>query len=486
METNDLDLTRKSILEQRKRNLLYLLTFIFSRKDYECLSPSLSKILKSVGLKIPNNEEFKDASKSGLLAFLKVTAITIVIEILLNLSKNLKKKKSIFKLLDERQIKSSYRFAISVSSYIVIYKSLLRFFIRLLDPLLKPPTNPSINDVVCSPLVSPFLAGCLAGPCLLIDNDKPRRISLAIYTFTKSLQFLYHYLRKTHIIPKMSWWWGSWLIFPLSSAQLIYSYFRSSTYVQPIPEYFPKSISWPTGREIVDRIEILASLYYPKFYSSKLHGRDAPPLPDALKSVKVIFEIAHPAHTKMMCAMLHPEDPSCLRTFTKFIVKEGLTALKFMGVMHAVGLLFKSKSFLKRPNDIIKHILNSTIPATFKGATFITMAISTAWALICGFQQVLPNKFMPISRIFINGFIGGLWILVESPNRRLDIGMYSLRLSIESTWKLLLKKGKVRNIRNGEAIYFSLAMGCIMAIYKTQPKSISSYYRIIIKKLLNE
>jgi hypothetical protein len=62
----------------------------------------------------------------------------------------------------------------------------------------------------------------------------------------------------------------------------------------------------------------------------------------------VIFEIAHPAHTKMMCAMLHPEDPSCLRTFTKFIVKEGLTALKFMGVMHAFSLLFKSKSFVKR------------------------------------------------------------------------------------------------------------------------------------------
>ena len=50
-------------------------------------------------------------------------------------------------------------------------------------------------------------------------------------------------------------------------------------------------------------------------------------------------------------------------------------------------------------------------------------------------------------RFYLNGFIGGLWILVEKPNRRLDIGIYSLRLSIESFWKLLVKKGKVRNIR---------------------------------------
>ena len=51
------------------------------------------------------------------------------------------------------------------------------------------------------------------------------------------------------------------------------------------------------------------------------------------------------------------------------------------------------------------------------------------------------------NRIFMNGFIGGLWILVESPDRRLDVGMYSLRLSMETVWKLLLKKGKVKNIR---------------------------------------
>ncbi|RGB33939.1 hypothetical protein C1646_169259 [Rhizophagus diaphanus] len=317
---------------------------------------------------------------------------------------------------------------------------------------------------------------------------------------SKSLQYTYHALRQNGIIPRMPWWWGSWLLFPISSAQLIYAYLlhpdifpknydkfitsRSTTYVNPKPSDFSDAMPWPVGREIVDRIGILASLYYPEFYSSKLHGRDVPPLPDNLKPIQPVLEIAHPAHSKMLCAMLHHEEPSCLVTYTKFIAKEGIDALKFMGIVYTISLILSGKS---RPNGGITTILSYAIPEIFKGATFITMAIATSWALFCGFQKILPNKFMPISRFYLNGFIGGMWILVEKPNRRLDIGMYSLRLSIETLWKLLVKKGKVRNIRNGEAIYFSLAMGFIMAIRKNQPKSITSpYIRFALSRLLGE
>ena len=131
---------------------------------------------------------------------------------------------------------SSARFALSASSYVIIYKSFVRFFTRLFDPLLQPPTSSSlINDIVCSPLVSPFLAGLLAGPTLLIDNDQSRRIFISVYMLSKSLQFTYYTLRKNGIIPKMPWWWGSWLLFPISSAQLIYSYLLH-------PDTFPVSV----------------------------------------------------------------------------------------------------------------------------------------------------------------------------------------------------------------------------------------------------
>jgi len=83
-------------------------------------------------------------------------------------------------------------------------------------------------------LVPPFLAGLLAGPTLLIDNKQSRRILFALYVLSKSFQFTYHALRQNGIIPKMPWWWGSWLLFPISSAQLIYAYLLH-------PDVFPVS-----------------------------------------------------------------------------------------------------------------------------------------------------------------------------------------------------------------------------------------------------
>jgi hypothetical protein len=96
----------------------------------------------------------------------------------------------------------------------------------LFDPLLRSPTSSNliVNDIVCSPLVPPFLAGLLAGPTLLIDNNQSRRIFIAVYMLSKSLQITYYALRENGIIPKMPWWWGSWSLFPISSAQLIYCY----------------------------------------------------------------------------------------------------------------------------------------------------------------------------------------------------------------------------------------------------------------------
>ena len=68
------------------------------------------------------------------------------------------------------------------------------------------------------------MAGLFAGPTLLIDNDQSRRIMISVYMLSKSLQFTYNALRQNRIIPRMPWWLGSWLLFPISSAQLIYSY----------------------------------------------------------------------------------------------------------------------------------------------------------------------------------------------------------------------------------------------------------------------
>ncbi|CAG8695527.1 19049_t:CDS:2 [Gigaspora margarita] len=508
---------------------LNLLPYVLSSKRYSKVVKLLAPILEKTDINLPTVEEFHvianarphnhqtffstlwcshneclpSDTRLGIANFFQVYVIAILVTIITQIPARFRKEKKFRQLIDSSLTTSSARFALSVSSYFVIYKILFRFFTRVFDPLLGPRNNSDINDVACSPLVPPFLAGLFAGPSLLFDKDQPRRIFISTSILCKSLQTIYYTLRQNGVIPIMPWWWGSWLIFPISSAQLIYTYLvhpdvfpdnyskfitsRSTTYVQQRPSDLPESSPWPSGREIVDQIAIIASLNYPHFHSPKLHGINDPALPDTLKPIQPILEIAHPAHTKMLCAVLHPEDLSCLSTYSKFIAKEGITALKFMTFVHLISLFYKSRDLVKRFNVASIQILSRAIPPIFKGATFITMAIATAWALLCGFQKILPNKFMPVTRIYANGFIAGLWILVENPSRRLDIGLYSLRLSIESFWKLLVKNGKARNVRNGEVIYFSFAMACIMAIYKTQPNNITPLYmRETIKKLLNE
>ncbi|RHZ59506.1 hypothetical protein Glove_363g34 [Diversispora epigaea] len=505
---------------KQRRKFLFFLSFILSKKDYSNVTKILSPFINKFGLEFPSNEEFKSTcnsqthkhetasgairclhdeclpktSRTGITDFIKVYAIINLVEIIKQLPTLSKNKKSFLKIIDSLFKTSSFRFALSISSFAVVYQTLLRFFTRKFDPLLGPHSR---MNIICSPLVPPFLAGLFAGPTLLIDNIQSRRIDISTYALCKSLQFIYSALRDNRIIPIMPWWWGAWLSFPISFSQMVYCYLihpdifpssfgqfitnRSSTYVQRRPSYFPDTIPWPKGREIVDRIAILASLHYPEFYSPKLHGRD-PALPKVLKPIQPILEIAHPAHNKMMCATLHPEDPSCFITYLKFIAKEGVAALKFMSIGHAIFLATRWKYYLSRPKEA-----NYVIPEIFKGATFITMSIATAWGLICGFQNLFPNKFMSISRIYLNGFIGGLWILLLDPVRRTEIGMTSFRFLLETSWKLLVKKGKVKSIKNGEVICFSFAMACIMTIYKTQPKSISSpYVRNTIEKLMGD
>ncbi|CAG8515108.1 9132_t:CDS:2 [Acaulospora morrowiae] len=377
--------------KKNKLRFLRLLSFVLSQKGYS----NVEKLSRKVGLEPPTNEEFHFASNSK--------------------PHNHKTAFSAMWCLHNDCLPKTSR--TGIKDFLLVYAASTFIEILMQFPVRRrksPSNKTNVNDIIGSPFVPPFLAGLLAGPTLLIDNNQSRRISISMYMLSKSLQFVYHALRKNGIIPVMPWWWGSWLIFPISSSQLIYAYMvhpdafpdaygrfitsRSSTYVQKRPKYFLDSMPWPTGQEIVERITTIASLHYPGFYSPKLHGRDISTLPDALKPIRPVLEIAHPAHNKMMCALLHPNDPSCLATYFKFIAKEGVAALKFMVALQALSLIFKWKTLVSRPNEVLTQFLNGGTQTIFKGATFITMAIATSWAMICGFQNVLPNKFMPISR----------------------------------------------------------------------------------------
>jgi len=105
----------------------------------------------------------------------------------------------------------SFKTALATSVTISLYRTLLRIF--------------SHERLELKNLSPGFLAGALAGLAIAIHPADSRRVTIAIYFLTRALEFCYNFLDDKGFLPrKKPWWFGSWLIFPLSSAQLLHAF----------------------------------------------------------------------------------------------------------------------------------------------------------------------------------------------------------------------------------------------------------------------
>lgn len=69
------------------------------------------------------------------------------------------------------------------------------------------------------------MAGSLAGLALALHRADTRRVTITIYFLTRTLEFCYNLLDDKGYLPREKpWWFGSWLIFPLTSAQLLHAF----------------------------------------------------------------------------------------------------------------------------------------------------------------------------------------------------------------------------------------------------------------------
>ncbi|CAG8556625.1 10914_t:CDS:2 [Paraglomus occultum] len=343
-------------------------------------------------------------------------------------------------------------------------------------------------------LIPPFVSALIASQTLRLVKNQNTRNVIIVFLFVKVLEFGFKLLQGIKVIPQLPKWMGPWLLFPLSSAQLIYAYLyhpdtfqassaysrfitsRSSAYLPPLPPDHISPYPWPSESEILSSLATLTTLNYPVFLSPKIN-RDGPALPSILRTIQPVLESAHPAHNRMACALMHPDEPSCWLTLWKFVNKEFASALKYSVIIFLLPYVLKINKIWESPCRFFYKFILNTLPSAAQTATFISNSIGTAWASICLFQSIFPNKFMPTTRICLGGFLGGLWVLVEPKERQLAIGMYSLRLSLESLWKVLVKTGKVKNIRDGDVFLFAFSTACLMSIYELQPKYMSALMR---------
>jgi hypothetical protein len=170
----------------------------------------------------------------------------------------------------------------------------------------------------------------------------------------------------------------------------------------------------------------------------------------------------------LSCATLHPSDPSCLRTYVLFWLNSFPPLTRFFLLIYsALTVLPRLKSFYNSPLTTLQRVLSTSL----RMSTFVTGAISTAWASICFFQNYLPRHVLATQRFFLGGFFAGLWAWVERRHGR-SAFLYSARVSVDSLWKVGVKRRWWRAMKGGDVWVFVMALMVTGVVYERDANAI--------------
>lgn len=366
--------------------------------------------------------------------------------------------------------------------------------------------------------IIPLISGICAGSFLRLYPQKAARDLIAVYAMVRTLEYVYNYLDDNGYLiaikkPKIL---GSWALFPFAYSQLFYSFiferdtnsnFINSTLFSLSNDFFPTKPTgyprhsvqkWPTPSQIVDSIGTISKLHYPKF-TSTLMFPDVAVIPEQLDAVKPVIIRAHPAISTLTGALLHPWEPSQFRALAIIVLKQYTKIGKYVFLLYLIKLILVKKFVSTVEPDAEKSIehLSPEIPASkrdnsspadavinrlkvvlksvfyaWKTSTFIIMTVVSTWAGIEFTQEMWSKRFLPIYRFRLIAFLAGFWSILDRDSGRGRF-MFAVRAAILSNWRSLIKNHKIKPIRNGDVMIFSISFGILMALFDRYPGSIS-------------
>ncbi|PVH68858.1 hypothetical protein DL98DRAFT_661980 [Cadophora sp. DSE1049] len=386
----------------------------------------------------------------------------------------------------------NFRLSLSLSTILLLHRILFRFFTRLRAHLLTPEARPfrQRNKRTSKTLTSslaPAVGASLAGFALAINPADQLRVMISIYALSRAAEFAYNLAEEEGWLwskGQKPWWWGSWLLFPFTSGQLLHAFVfdrdcfpkaygdfilkYSPTYVQSRPEDYPANLPWPGAYKQVDAIAEMARLKYPKFVSPILFPNTTT-LPPTLQKISPITSPAHPLITSLTCAVLHPSDPSCTRTYLSHYLTTIPPLTRFFTVIFTILSLPSYSKFYASPlttlNNLAAKILRYTL--------FTSGSIGTSWAAICLFQSYLPSKLLSTQRFFLGGFLGGIWGYIVRREARGEF-LYAARASLDSVWKVGRKRGWWRGVRGGDVWIFVASLMAVNVVFEREGRAVNS------------
>jgi hypothetical protein len=204
------------------------------------------------------------------------------------------------------------------------------------------------------------------------------------------------------------------------------------------------------------------------FVSPILYPANLAPLPPTIDSIiSPITSRAHPSVPYLSCALLHPSNPSCFSAYLSHNIISFSGLARFFALFYAATALPQYKRFLKSPisslNRLAKTILRTTAA--------ISGAIGASWGSICLFAAIFPRTFLPRSRFFLGGFLGGCFQFLDRTKAGRANSLYAARVSVDSLWKVGVKHGWWKGFHGGDVVVFVAGLALMNAIYELQDKA---------------
>lgn len=229
----------------------------------------------------------------------------------------------------------------------------------------------------------------------------------------------------------------------------------------PIP---PLPVATPFSSSHTNRHTLSSAFISPTLFPLK---EDV--LPASLTAISPLTSGAHPLITSLSCATLHPSDPSCSRTFLTFWLRSFPPLTRLLFVVYSALLLPRLSALYHFPLSTVRGVVASAL----RMAGFLTGALATAWSSVCFFQTWLPRAFLPTQRFFLGGFLAGFWALLEH-GRGGSRGLFltSAKASVESLWKVGVKRRWWRAMKGGDVLVFVAALMLTGAVYERDARAV--------------
>jgi hypothetical protein len=200
-------------------------------------------------------------------------------------------------------------------------------------------------------------------------------------------------------------------------------------------------------------------------------------LPSTTLAISHITSPAHPTIQNLSCAVLHPHDPSCLRTYFTFFFTAFPGIVRYFAIIYGAFSLLRLQAFIKTPIPAFSRLARVIL----RTSVYVTGAVGTAWGSVCLMQHLLPGRLLPTKRWVLGGALGGMWAFMERKTGRGNF-LFSARLSMDSLWKVGVKRGWWKGVKNGDVLLFVASLAFAQVIYEINPKAVNSP---IVRKALS-